>query len=242
MATAMVKRTFTFSMTLYLSLVSFVIYLLFEQWYLFLKTTNNVSFLSYKEGMYNNCNTTKVSTNEFNTKLINIRDYMTSGEILDGHNKRLSLLIASIILFAYHLLDSALNCNRISINFLAFFAGYKANECEQSIENIPEQIPLDDLQNEIEDRIQQLPWQWQRDILNQRKPPNGSKTSIWSKFVLYVLSLIGLLMVIFIPCIPQLFYLTKMKPMTSGMSTCYTYPIYIFFDTFYCHCRVFLAV
>ena len=207
----MIKRTFTFSMTLYLSMVCAVIYLLFEEWYSYL-LTHNVSILSFKEGMFSQCNGTKITSDEIKTKLINVRNYTTYGTYLESDNKRLFPLLVSTILLVFHLFDSLINCSKVSTNFLAFFAGYKVKDCEQSMENIPEMIPLDTLQDEIEERLQQR----QNDILYQRKPTNGSQNRIWQRLGVYVLSFVGLSMIILLACIPQLFYLSNIETNSSG--------------------------
>ena len=209
--TSMIKRTFTFSMTLYLSMVCAVIYLLFEEWYSYL-LTHNVSILSFKEGMFSQCNGTKITSDEIKTKLINVRNYTTYGTYLESDNKRLFPLLVSTILLIYHLFDCLVNCSKVSTNFLAFFAGYKVKDCEQSKENIPEMIPLDTLQDEIEERLQQR----QDDILYQRKPTNGSQNRIWQRLGVYVLSFVGLSMIILLACIPQLFYLSNIETNSSG--------------------------
>ena len=170
--TSMIKRTFTFSMALYLSAVTAMVYFFFEEWYTYL-LNHHVSIISFKEGMHNQCNASSpISNNTVNSSLINIRNYMTYGTYLESNNKRLFVLIASIALLAVHLLDSLTNCNKVSANFLAFFVDFK---------------PLDNLQR-----------------------------SILSTITLYVLAFIGLAFIIFICCIPQLFYLSRIENKSSG--------------------------
>ena len=210
--TSMIKRTFTFSMTVYLSLVTVMVYLLFEEWYTYL-LNHHVSIISYKEGKYDMCNISTTASDTVNSSLINIRNYMTYGTYLESNNKRLFVLIASIVLLAFHLLDSLTNCNKVSANFLAFFVDFKPKDCKERIQKAPEQIPLDDLQSELEERIQQR----HEDILFQRPPPsNQLQRSILSTITLYVLAFIGLAFIIFICCIPQLFYLSRIENKSSG--------------------------
>ena len=209
-ATSMIKRTFTLSMVMYLSVISAVVFLLFEEWHSYL-LTHHVSVISYKQGLYNYCNGTTITGDTVNNT-INVRNYMTDDTYLKSDNKRLFFLAISIVLFFYHLLDSLTNCTKVSTNFLDFFAGYEAKECEQSMEQIPEQIPLENIQDELEERIKQR----HQDILFDRTSSNDSHTNICSKVTLCVFSFIGLSIVVFVICLPQLFFLFEIEPVNSG--------------------------
>ena len=130
--TQVIKRMFTLSMTMYLSLVSAVVYILFEKWYNYM-LVNQVSILRFQEGIYNQCNGTRVHSKSINETLINVRNYMTYGSYLQSDTMRLFILIASLVLFAFHLLASISNCNKVTANFLSFFSGYKATECQENV-------------------------------------------------------------------------------------------------------------
>ena len=170
--------------------------------------SNQVSVLKFQEGMSDLCDKTSISTEAINQTVINVRNYTT---YLESNNMRLVVLIASLILFAFHLLESISNCNKVTTNFLSFFSGHKAIDCQDTDRNIPEQIPLEDLQEELEERL----WQRQDDIIIQRVPAESHRKVV-TNVAQILLSFLGLILVIFISCIPQLFDLYRIEIESSS--------------------------
>ena len=210
---------------MYLSLVSAVVYILFEKWYNYM-LVNQVSILRFQEGIYNQCNGTRVHSKSINETLINVRNYMTYGSYLQSDTMRLFILIASLVLFAFHLLASISNCNKVTANFLSFFSGYKATECQENVENVPEQIPQD-FQIELHEMIRPR----NNDGFIQRiRTPTDSQNNIATTVIQILLSFLGLALVLFICYIPHLFYLYKIETTDLGNQSLLHKIIYISFD------------
>ena len=210
--TPFIKRFFTFSMPMYLSLVNAVVYILFEEWYRYM-LVNQVFILRFQEGELNQCNGTKVSIEAINQTLINVRNYMTYGSYLESGNMRLFVFVTSLGLFAFHVLESVTNFNKVSVNFLSFFSGYKAVECRESVDVSPEQIPLQDFEIELNELIHQ---RQETRFLHQTPTPTESQSNIVTNVTQIILSFLGLSLILFIVCIPNLFYLYRIETDMSG--------------------------
>ena len=201
----------TMSMMLYLASVCGIIYGIFESWCQYTKF-HTVVFISYKKGQqYNTCGNGSLidSEGQDTNHTENLRDLFTTFE---GDYKRTLILIACLVLFLFHMVETISNCNGTSANLHSFVSSYNFRDCQNVENDSPNLIPLESLKNEIETKLLQPTF----DLGQQSPNPGHNYHEILCMVTKTALSFFGLFFIVALCCIPHFFYLLKNDTVIDG--------------------------
>ena len=194
---------FTVSMTVYLSFVCGIVYHVFEQWYQYTKKAGiQVDEIEYKPGRYDFCNINQ-ETDATYAETSNFRNWIS---YIPTDYKRKSILVISIILFLFHLIEVIFHYDKVFANLHSFITGYTVKYCNTN-DDYEGAIPLEKLKDKIEEAVHQKS-SGQRLFTEEQSRWNLRKT----KNIL--LSCVGVLYITSLLTFPQFFYLLEVENKT----------------------------
>ena len=212
---SVIDRIFTMSMTMYLATISGIVCIVFNEWCQY-ALNHQVEFIKYKEGQQylNWGNGSTIDSGESNGNITNLGNVFSSLEDNVKLSKSVLILIATIVLFLFHIIEAITNCNKQTANLHFFLSSYNFKDSQDAEENVTTHgaIPLELLKEEIEKTLL-------KQNLDQTTSPRSKCNCriIWLILNRIFLSFLGLFFIITLCCLPHFFYLLEKPDKIEGI-------------------------
>ena len=197
----LLQRTLTFSLSMYMGLVYWILHHVFSLWCQYV-LKHEVYTIMYKNGHYNQCE--EESNYLSQDKKTNLRNYFSD---IPSHYKSQFLILASVMFLLFHLFESLSNCNNGVASLSKFLYGPESQEC-----NTQEGIELEEFDPE---EVRQM---LRQDILVQRSP-DRKKQNVLVTIFRGSMSFLGLSYLILLYLSPMGFHILKIDSSRRGRYT-----------------------